>query len=397
MTPAPGEITREGDSRADPRPYRDAMRTPRPVDLAGAAVLAAAGQAEVWWGDLGAISTPAVAATLLAAGTVTAWHRLAPITVLGLALTFGALGPALLGVDPDVGFVPAIILIGTTVSAGYHARRPVLALLFGLVAVAGIVTVGHRGLSFADILYACLLVTGAWTAGRALASRTLRAELSEQRAAQAEREAAWHAAAAVADERLRIARELHDAVAHSISVMTLHVGGVRRLLLPEQQAERDALVLVERTGRESVAEMRRLLGVLRAPPGEPDSGSLGLARVDELLEPARAAGLHAELSVTGEARSLPPGLDLSAYRIVQEAVTNVLRHAAATRVWCDVTYRPDAVELRIADDGRGGEHTGSGGHGHLGMRERVALYGGSLSVGPGPDRGYLVTAVVPVP
>jgi signal transduction histidine kinase len=397
MTAARSEITREDDSGDDPRPYRDAMRTPRPVDLAGAAVLTAAGQVEVWWGDLGAISRPAVAATLLAAGVVTAWHRLAPITVLGLALAFGVLGPSLLGVDPDVGFVPAIILIGATVSAGYHARRPVVALLFGLVAVTGVVTVGHRGLSVPDVLYACLLVTGAWTAGRALASRTLRAELSEQRAAQAEREAAWQATAAVAEERLRIARELHDAVAHSISVMTLNVGGVRRLLLPHQQAERDALTLVEHTGRESVEEMRRLLGVLRAEPEAPGSGSLGLARVDELLECARAAGLQAELSITGETRPLPPGLDLSAYRIVQEAVTNVLRHAAASRLSCNVTYRPDAVELRISDDGRGSPTAAPAGHGHLGMRERVALYGGSLAVGPGPERGYVVTAVVPVP
>jgi signal transduction histidine kinase len=367
------------------------MRPPRPVDLAGAAVLTAAGQAEVWWGEYGGTSTPALAATMLVAGAATAWHRQQPVVVLVVVLLCAGLGPALLGVDPNAGFVPVIIMIAAVVSAGYRARQPVVALLIGLAIVGVGVCVGHRGPAPADVLYAWLLIAGAWTAGRAIASRTLRAELSEQRAARAEREAAW----TVAEERLRIARELHDVVAHSISVMTLHVGGVRRLLHPDQETERAALELVERTGRESVDEMHRLLGVLRTPEG-PGTGSLGLARVDELLEPARAAGLHAELSVTGEVRPLPPGLDLSAYRIVQEAITNVLRHAAATRVCCSVDYRADAVELRIADDGAGPASTATNGHGHLGMRERVTLYGGSLVVGPAPDRGYLVRAVVPL-
>jgi signal transduction histidine kinase len=143
--------------------------------------------------------------------------------------------------------------------------------------------------------------------------------------------------------------------------------------------------------------MQRMLGVLRAaqpPDAVPAPGRL--ASVDALLEPARAAGISAELAVTGTVRPLPPGVDLAAYRIVQEAVTNVLKHAGATRLTCTVHHGPRAVELRVEDDGTGGAVAGSAGHGQAGMRERAALYGGSVQTGPRPGGGYLVSAVLPV-
>jgi signal transduction histidine kinase len=253
-----------------------------------------------------------------------------------------------------------------------------------------------KGFLLADIAYAWFLVGGAWLAGWAVRSRTLRAELSEQRAALAEHEAQWRADAAVAAERLRIARELHDVVSHGLSVMTLHVGGVRRLLGPEQSRERAALEAVERTGRESLAEMQRMLGVLRGPETAEAAVTPGLADVDTLLDDARVAGIEVSYTVSGAVRPLPPGVDLAAYRIVQEAVTNVLRHAAARSLVCVVEHRPGEVALTVTDDGTGPGHSDSG-HGLCGMRERATLYGGRLEAGPRPGGGFAVRAFLPVP
>ncbi len=190
---------------------------------------------------------------------------------------------------------------------------------------------------------------------------------------------------------------MHDVLSHSVSVMTLHVSGVRRLLRPEQEEERAALEAVERTGRESLAEMHRMLGVLRSAENGERGPAPGLDRVPELLDAARRAGLQAELTIGGASRPLPPGLDLAAYRIVQEAVTNVLRHANARRLDCTIDYGDACVELHVVDDGRGTPAPGAGGHGLVGMRERAALYGGSVDAGPRARGGFAVHAVLPVP
>lgn len=370
--------------------------TPRPVDLAAATVLTVGAEAEVWSGVVTDPPRPLLAATYLVGTVAVAWHRIAPVSALVVALTALAVAPGVLGVEANDGLAWFVAAFGVIVSAGYHARRPIIALLvtLGLLAAAVIL---ETGLVTADIVYACLLGTSGWLAGRTIASRTMRADLSEQRAALAEQEAQWQAASAVTEERLRIARELHDVIGHSISVMTLHVGGVRRLLRPEQSKERAALEAVERTGREALVEAQRLFGVLRASEPDEPSPAPGLASVADLLEPARAAGVRAALTVTGQVRPLPVGLDLAAYRIVQEAVTNVLRHAAASRVDCTVDYRPAAVDLRVIDDGTGHAGAGPDGHGHIGMRERAALYGGTVDIGPRPGGGYAVHAVLPIP
>jgi signal transduction histidine kinase len=374
--------------------------TPRRVDLAAAAVLTAGTQAEVWAGLVARPPTVLLAATCLVGTVAAAWHRIAPTAALVVVLTTLAVTPGLLGADPNAGFAWFITAFAVIVSAGYHARRPIIALAVTLALLAATVVL-ETGPVIGDIAYACLLGTGGWLAGRMIASRTLRAELSEQRAALAEQQAKWRAAAAVADERLRIARELHDVIGHSISVMTLHVGGVRRLLRAEQVEQRAALEAVERTGRETLAEAQRLLGVLRAAQPDEPAPAPGLARAAELLEPARLAGIHAAFTATGQIRPLPAGLDLAAYRIVQEAVTNVLRHAAASRVDCTVDYGRVAVDLRVVDDGtariENRADTGPAGNGHIGMRERTALYGGTLDIGPRPGGGYAVHAVLPIP
>jgi signal transduction histidine kinase len=369
---------------------------PRPLDLAIAAALTVATQLEVWLGDIGGSAIGAVSASLAVGTAAVAWRRIAPLGALVVGLCGLVVVPAVFGVDPSSGFGWLLAAFTLMASAGYYARRPVLALTIGLglLALGVVVRVGPE---IGDIAFGWLLCGGAWLGGRAVAGRTLQAELSEQRAARAEEQAQWQAAAAVAEERLRIAREMHDVVSHSVSVMTLHVSGVRRLLTPEQVREREALEAVERTGRESLAEMHRMLGLLRGPDGEEAAPAPSLARLPELLESPRAAGLAATLTVTGDVRPLPPGVELAAYRIVQEALTNVLRHANAHRVDCTVTYRDDAVELAVVDDGTGGVPSGRVGHGLVGMRERAAAYGGSVDAGARPGRGFAVRVVLPVP
>jgi signal transduction histidine kinase len=313
---------------------------PRPVDLVVAVVLTVAAQIEIWTGfvPIDADLRPVLAASYLVGTAAVAWHRTAPLTALVVTLGGLVLVPGLLDVASQDGLTWFVAVFGVIVSVGYHARRPPLALgvILGVLLVSIVV---QKGFLLGDIAYAWLLAGGAWLAGWAVRSRTLRAELSEQRAALAEEEAQWRADAAVAEERLRIARELHDVISHGISVMTLHAGGVRRLLAPEQARERQVLEAVERTGRESLAEMHRMLGILRGPAdGGEAAVTPGLADVDALLDTARAAGLGVTLTISGDVLPLPPGLDLAAYRIVQEAVTNVLRHAAARSLGCTVAY-----------------------------------------------------------
>jgi len=184
-------------------------------------------------------------------------------------------------------------------------------------------------------------------------------------------------------------------IAHSVSVMTVQAGAVRRLLRPEQEREREALLTVEETGRQALTEMRRLLGVLRAS-GETAAlaPQPGLGTLESLVEQVREAGLPVELAFEGERIVLPPGIDLSAYRIVQEALTNALKHAGPARAWVVVRYGADEVEVEVGNDGVA---NGSGdGYGLIGMRERVALCGGDLTAGARPGGGYAISARLPV-
>ncbi len=193
-------------------------------------------------------------------------------------------------------------------------------------------------------------------------------------------------------ERARIARELNDAVAHSLSVMTVQASAVRRLLRSDQERERDALVTVEETGREALAEMRRLLELLGGDEERPSlAPQPGLDALDRLVEEARQAGLTVELSVEGDPVALPVGLDLSAYRIVQEGLAATLRHVGSSRAWVALRYRSREVEVEVANDGPAGD-----GAGLAGIRERVSLCEGELTVGPRPDGGHAILARLPV-
>ena len=234
-----------------------------------------------------------------------------------------------------------------------------------------------------------------WLIGLLVRRPVQRAITAEERAAQLEEEQAAAAHQAVLDERQRIARELHDIIAHSVSVMTVQAGAVRRRLTGDQETERESLLAVERTGREAMAEMRRLVGLLREDDAAPSYGPQpGMQTIETLIGTVRGAGLPVELDVEGTSRELPPGVDLAAYRVVQEALTNALKHAGPARAWVRVHWGTEELTLEVANDGRNAPE--GNGYGHVGMQERLRLYGGRLESGARPEGGYVVRAHVPI-
>lgn len=253
-------------------------------------------------------------------------------------------------------------------------------------------TQSSDGLAFVPLLFAMC-----WLAGYALRERTAQTEAAEERASRAERDREVAARVAVAEERGRIARELHDVVAHAVSVMVLQVGAVRHRM-PDSAAEnRAALENVEQAGRTALAEMRRLLGAMRRDDERPVLAPRpGLADLESLLDDVRAAGLSVQLTVQGEPVELAPGLDLSAYRIVQEALTNTLKHAQARQAEVQVRYGPGELRIVVCDDGRGPSASDGLGHGLVGIGERVKIYGGDLSAGAGPAGGFVLQTRLPL-
>ena len=237
----------------------------------------------------------------------------------------------------------------------------------------------------------------AWVAGFALRERAEQAEAAEVRATVAERERDAAARVAVAEERARIARELHDIVAHAVSVMVLQVGAVRHKL-PETLAEdSDALRNVEQAGRTALAEMRGLLAAMRRDGDEAElSPQPGLEGLDSLLEEIGRAGLPVKLHVDGEPASLPRGIDLSAYRIVQEGLTNALKHARASNADVTVRYRPHELQIEVRDNGEGSSTSDGLGHGLVGVRERVKIYGGEMSAGTANGSGFILSTRLPL-
>jgi signal transduction histidine kinase len=277
-------------------------------------------------------------------------------------------------------------------------RQALIGLAVALVAVF-IVFWNDPEHTTGDLFLSPLIFGIVWLFAFGLGRKLEQARAAEERARRVELEREAEARAAVAEERARIARELHDVVGHSVSVMTVQASGVRRLLKPEQEREREALLIVEQAGREALAEMRRLVGVLRRPEEAPAlAPQPSLQHLDRLVEQARDAGLPVEIQVEGEATELPAGIDLTAYRLIQEALTNAIKHAQATRAEVLVRYGQDRLELVVSDNGRGitDGSTDGGGHGLVGMRERVAVYGGELEAGAKPEGGYTLRARLPL-
>ena len=314
------------------------------------------------------------------------WILAAALTFVdGLLITF----PDSLGV---VGIATAFLL------GNLRDRR--LAAIGLAIVIGSIVTVvynipGPQPVSW--LIFIPLRFVAGWVAGYALRERAEQAEAAETRAARAERERDAAARVAVAEERSRIARELHDIVAHAVSVMVLQVGAVMHKLPDALGEDRDALRSVELAGRTALTEMRRLLAAMRRDGDDVEfTPQPGLDGLDSLLEEVGRAGLPVELHVDGEPFPLPRGLDLSAYRIVQEGLTNALKHASASLADVTVRYRPDEVEIEVRDNGLGSATTDGLGHGLVGVHERVKIYGGEMTAGAATGGGFVLSTRLPL-
>jgi signal transduction histidine kinase len=320
-----------------------------------------------------------------------AWRRRAPLHVV--VLVMGAFAAQSLILDPtptpDVELIPALIAV---YSVSAHGERWVPWVGGGIGIVAGLIWLGVD-----DFLLPIVMFGGAWLAGRLVQKRQLYAQAFAERARVLERERDANARVAAAEERVRIAREMHDVVGHSVSVMVVQAGAERLALGEERPATREALLAIERTGREALAEMSRLLGVLRKEgEGLALAPRPSLAQLDALVQTVRAAGVPVELRVEGDQTDLPPSVDVSAYRIVQEALTNVVKHAGPARATVVVRYGGRAVEVDVTDDGEGSVKGNAVGYGLAGMRERVALHGGTLDASSLSDGGFSVKARLPL-
>jgi len=314
------------------------------------------------------------------------WRRSRPVAVL---LTSIALSVVAFAITPDrEPGTPALIFAVYATSVYDNTRTRLFVVVAAIALVIGAVAL----LLFSDVETARKLLPAgvtsliAWVAGDYIRSRRqFMADLVARHRQEREQ--------AAEEERLRIARELHDVVAHNVSAMAIQAGAARVSGTSSEETLKD----IEREARDTLAELNKLLGVLRKTPGAPAlTPQPTLDDIDALLKPARDAGLEARLNVTGEHRPLPAALELSAYRIIQEALTNVLKHAAASRVEVTVDYRPDAVALTISDNGNGDAPAPSTGHGLIGMRERVGLFGGDLTTGSSSLGGFTVRATLPV-
>jgi signal transduction histidine kinase len=298
---------------------------------------------------------------------------------------------------PDA-FTTFLVALAAIFLIGMHRERTQA--VAGLAVVQGMaILVGHNDptQTGGDYVWLAITFTVAWTVGFGVGGKFREVDEAKERAERAEREREERARLAVSEERARIARELHDVVGHSVSVMTVQASAVRRLLEPDQERERAALLVVEQTGREALAEMRRMVGVLRRPEEAPAlAPQPTLEQLERLIENAREAGLPVELRVEGEPVQLSAGVDLTAYRLVQEGLTNALKHARAAKAEVLVRYTDGHVELTVSDDGPGGGDGDKGGHGLVGMRERISVYGGELEAGPRPEGGYALRARLPV-
>ena len=333
------------------------------------------------------------AIALFAAGALL-FRRRAPF-VVPLAVASGALAFTLL--DPTAAYETdtmfLVLILAAWAAGSLLDPKQALIALAALLAAGWTVFIRAPDVPLTELIWLSIPLIGTFVLSAATARHSERARRAEQRVLEAEEEARR----AVDDERGRITRELHDVLAHSVSVMTVQASAVRRLLTPEQEREREALMTVEETGRQALAEMRRLLGIMRTETEPPAlAPQPGLGTLPELVEQVRQSGLPVELTVEGTPVKLPAGVDLSAYRIVQEALTNTLKHAGPAHAWVAVRYAGEDVEIEVANDGNSQNSGDGGGHGLVGMRERVALCGGELESGPRPGGGFKISARLPV-
>jgi signal transduction histidine kinase len=365
-------------------------------------VLFVSAQAQIWTAppayEIGGRPLNALVAATFTLPLIVArvWPLPVLLVVVGAAVVNGIS-------DSDLG-QPWFAVLLAVYALGAHASAGAAGLGMGAVA-GGILAYDiprlRDGAPIDQVIPAWFIVAGTWGLGRWMQHRRRELDTLTERTEAAEHDRQVAARAAVAHERARIARELHDLVAHSLAVIVLQAQAADRVLDTDLASARQALEAIDTTGRAGLEELRRLLDLLVDQADDDDlEPRPGLQRLDHLVERVRDAGLAVSVTVEGESRPLSPGVDLSAYRIVQEALTNTLKHAGRpASVTVDVTYRPEAVDIRVVDSGTPATRPpGSDvrtGHGLIGMRERAALFGGQIEAGPLADGGFGVRATLP--
>ncbi|WP_411097814.1 sensor histidine kinase [Streptomyces sp. 020-2-3H-GM] len=347
----------------------------------------------------------------LALSTVVALRRRVPEKMLLLAILVG-LVQLVAGVRPGIGNFAMLVITYTVATIGERwASRLALVCSLSAAALSQLRWEAEPGGSWAQTVFVTIIMTVpfvlAWVLGDSLRTRRAYFDQLEERAARLEREREAQSKVAVAAERARIARELHDVVAHNVSVMVVQADGAAYVMDAAPDQAKQALETISSTGRQALAEMRRLLGVLRTGDA-PESGEYvpqpDVEQIEDLVEQVRQTGLEVDFKVEGTPRPLPSGVELTAYRVVQEALTNTRKHGgpdagASVRL----VYFDDGLGLLIEDDGRGAAHelyedggADGAGHGMIGMRERVGMVGGTLDAGPRPGGGFRISALLPL-
>jgi signal transduction histidine kinase len=326
------------------------------------------------------------------------WRRTRPV-VTAAATVGGLIVTSLWLTGPPHMFAAVVVLVSAGYAVGRHlqGRRSLYTFGLGTLAVVAISIILDPGDVFFPVIFFWVLP---WLAGRTIRNHTALARELAEKAERAQHAREEEERRAIAVERSRIARELHDVLAHNLSVMVVQAAATRRVLDKNPLQAVEVASLIERTGREALAEIRQLFGPVRRGEGEALTGPPSIARVDELARRARAAGLRVELRVSADPVPLPAGIDLTAYRIVQEALTNVIKHAGSAQAQVIVSYEPNELVLSIEDDGEGTRDgyelsESGGGHGLVGMRERAALYGGIVQAGCRRGGGFAVHARLP--
>jgi signal transduction histidine kinase len=368
------------------------------IDVGLPLVLAVVAVAEVMTSSDIDAPWPVVAMFALGTTVPLLWRRRAPLLVLVVCLACIVIPDAKYEIGNNASAPFAGTLVAAYASGAYTSRRDgrIAAAIIGAMVLISAVSIGEDVVG--DAVFIGGILFAVWGAATIVRSRQELAAALAARTVELEHEREEKAKLAVAEERTRIARELHDVVAHNISIMVVQAGAERHAIGDDRPDTSKVLATIEETGRAALAEMRRLLGMLRRSDDELAlAPQPSLRYLEDLVEQVREAGMPVELRIEGEQRAIAPGIDLSAYRIVQEALTNALKHAGPAQARVTVRYGDDELDIEIADDGAGPDgEAPAGGHGLVGMRERVALFGGDLASGRRRGGGYAVRARLPL-
>jgi signal transduction histidine kinase len=379
-------IGRPADDRAGCAFYGFGMRLPGPIarDRIAAGVLTGTLELETWLGG-NAMGHRVELAALGPLFTLAVAFRRSHPEPVGIGAALGSVVMQTVWPSAELSF--AIAWMCDVYALAVWTRPRPFAVGMGLYVAAALAGLPFSADAKAGFFFVVVSTIVVLLVRRVVGDRDRRARVAERERDVAAREA-------VVEERARIARELHDVIAHNVSMVVVQAGAERRVQQDEQA--REVLATIETIGRGALTEMRRLVGMLRADGDDPLAPQPGLDDLATLVRQVRAAGLPVELRIDGERRPLPAGVELSAYRIVQEALTNALKYADGARASVSVRYGEESLELEIVDEGGGGATVSGGGHGLVGMRERVSLYGGRFDAGRRPEGGFAVRVALPV-